>query len=178
MMSISKITLSKLRQNPLPAHVSPEKHLRADKETSPKRPKKFGVWFLLCLPQPPLSWGALCHVPISLWQSQPQLNTPVLFQLLLVKHSGCCWRLGKGIHTFNHQASSYSNACRTWSHSRMLWIHLFYLRIPHEAFLTTQSGLREPPWFQWSNMRETCKVINPVQLNNVPIAGLWLMTTR
>lgn len=45
-------------------------------------------------------------------------------------NTACCWPLGMGIHTLNHQASSHSNACRTCSHSRMLWIHLFYL-IPH-----------------------------------------------
>lgn len=66
---ISKITFSQLGQNPLPVPVSPEKHLHADKETSPKGPKESEFWFLLCICQPPLSWGTLSHVPISLWQS-------------------------------------------------------------------------------------------------------------
>lgn len=115
-ISISKITFSELRQNLLPFYVSPE-DLHADKETSPKGPKKLSFDFGCVSPSPPEEHSAMCPSPhdTSSPSSSPLFSSAAPDGTLSLQLT-----FGQGDLHLKPPSLKLLQSCSTCSHSRML----------------------------------------------------------
>lgn len=164
--AVSKIMFNKLKQNRLPFHVSPEKHVHTDEKTSPNGQKEFQ--FLLCM-----SRDTLQHeLKSTLWCAHLK-NTPraastgdgseLLCSLPVPPnnyHSHCCWPLGKGIYILHCQAPSYSDAC--------------------DDLVAQQNVLNAPVFFEKPTLGISDHPNRPQALRNLPgfSAVTWDRRTR